>query len=133
MQIKINTDGGSRGNPGPAASAFVVRSGDETVFSEGKYVGVTTNNVAEYTAVLMAWEWVSANEISQVNFFLDSELVTKQLKGEYKIKDEKMKALAGKIKNFEKNFSGIVTYTYVPRIQNKEADLLVNQTLDSQK
>ena len=135
-QLTINCDGGARGNPGPAASAFVVT--DENggpIYQQGFYLGVATNNQAEYSAVIKALKWLSQQTSNGqqliVNFYLDSQLVVNQIKGLFKVKDENLK-----IKNFEihKLISNlkfhISNFVYVPRSQNTAADLLVNQTLD---
>ena len=84
-QLIINCDGGSRGNPGPAASAFVIQENGNTIHEEGVYLGVATNNVAEYQAVLGCLRWLSKEKLTDVslNFILDSELVVKQLTGIY--------------------------------------------------
>ena len=127
----IYCDGGSRGNPGPAASAFVVTEDGKTIFKDSKFLGVETNNVAEYSAVLLAMEWLRENKINQeVKFFLDSQLITNQLIGTYKIKDTKLAVLATKVKNIKRNFPQRITYINIPREQNKIADLLVNEVLD---
>lgn len=130
---KINTDGGSRGNPGPGASAFVVWESDQVINSEGKAFQNTTNNKAEYTALLMACEWLSAQKpsVEKVEFYLDSELVVKQMNGVYKIKDQDLFQIAQQIKTLAKGFAFPVSYTHVRREFNKEADLLVNETLDT--
>lgn len=132
MIVNIFTDGGSRGNPGPAASAFVVKNTDgDLIFKDGVYLGESTNNKAEYMGLLHAWTWVVNNEITQVNFFLDSELVVKQITGVYKIKDSSLSVIAAKIKDLEKNSGIKVSYTHVLRHNNKDADKLVNEVLDS--
>jgi len=121
----IYTDGGSRGNPGPSACAFVIHG----VHQQGYYLGIGTNNNAEYMGVLKAYAYLSPIQSPPVlNFYLDSELVVKQLTGLYKIKDSNLQRIAFEIKKFQKNYS--VTYTHIPRSQNIIADLLVNQTLD---
>lgn len=133
--LTINCDGGSRGNPGPAACAFVVSENGKEFFSKGTFLGNTTNNVAEYQAVLTALEWLFENkekyEGYSITFILDSELVVRQLTGVYKIKNENLRELAGKIKLFERELSFKISYTNVLREKNKSADLLVNETLDS--
>lgn len=130
MKVKIYTDGGARGNPGPAASAFIVYENEKEVFKQGDYLGETTNNVAEYTAVAKALEFLTTQlDVKEVDFFLDSLLVKEQLVGKYKIKNENMRYFASKIKDLEKNFS-TVTYTHIRREENKAADTLVNATLD---
>lgn len=127
--LEIYCDGGARGNPGPAASAFIVYENKKIIHKEGKALGVTTNNVAEYTAVIMALTWLK--EASSVTFFLDSELVVKQLTGLFKIKDEKLKELAINVKELERKFSGEIFYKSVRRESNAVADALVNETLDA--
>lgn len=130
-QIKIFTDGGSRGNPGPAACAFVVLESDKIIFERGFYLGNTTNNVAEYSGVLNAMDWCSVRGTQySVSFYLDSELVVKQMRGEYKIKDEKLKILYDKIKSSIINHKLSISFSHIPRVQNARADFLVNQELD---
>lgn len=140
--MKIFTDGGARGNPGPAAAAFVVVGDDGRVVArEGKFLGETTNNVAEYQAVILAWEYVVNSESalpagrrltadSQVDFFLDSLLVVNQLKGKFKIKERKLRELAGEVKRLERKVGMEGDYVYIPRKENHLADKLVNQVLD---
>lgn len=132
MKLIIFTDGGSRGNPGPGASAFVVKQSDKVIFEKGEYDPHTTNNKAEYKAVLMAMEWLSQNhlDVNNVSFFLDSELVVKQLNGIYKIKDTDLAVFASKIKDIAHRLSLEISFTHVRRELNKEADALVNKTLD---
>ncbi|MDP3888506.1 MAG: ribonuclease HI family protein [bacterium] len=132
-EISIYCDGGSRGNPGPAASAFVVFGGSEIVHQSGKEIGITTNNVAEYSAVILALEWLKTQKLfspSSINFFLDSELVAKQLTGHYRIKNAKLKILAVKVKSLEKEIGKNIFYRIIPRGKNSLADALVNEALD---
>ncbi|MBI4029534.1 MAG: ribonuclease HI family protein [Candidatus Blackburnbacteria bacterium] len=132
--LKVFSDGGARGNPGPAASAFVVKDfQNNIIFKNAKKIGNTTNNIAEYTAVVMAMDWLVENkkENLAVNFFLDSQLVVNQLKGLFKIKNENLRRLVLLIKQQEVKLKGQVTYQHIPREKNKEADLLVNKALDS--
>ena len=126
--LTIFTDGGSRGNPGRSACAFVIPN----VYQQGFYLGIGTNNNAEYQGVLKAFEYLetSTQKSKQLNFYLDSELVVKQLTGLYKIKDQNIRQLVSQIKNYEIKYK--VSYTHIPRSQNAAADLLVNQTLDQQ-
>lgn len=132
MNYKVFTDGGSRGNPGPAALGFVIYdSSNKLIFEYSKYVGETTNNSAEYLALLFACYKLKSIKAKEVEFYLDSELVVKQIKGEYKIKDEQLKNLYDKIQNELKNFK--FTINHVPREKNKEADKLVNQALDMEQ
>ena len=131
--LNIYCDGGSRGNPGLAASAFIVQENNgNMLFEFGKNLGVTTNNVAEYNAVLEAYVWLEENNYLNANiaFFLDSQLVVNQLNGIYKIRDKDLINLAKIIKQKEMKFYSKITYTYIPREKNIHADLLVNKTLD---
>jgi ribonuclease HI len=133
-RLQIFTDGGARGNPGPAASAFVVFGPDnKLLFQAGRSLGITTNNQAEYSGVLQAVKWLTQNSpTSEVTFFLDSLLVVNQLKGLYKIKDRNLKKIHSEIQTLIVNSNLlIVNYCHVPRSQNSTADLLVNQTLDN--
>jgi len=134
--IKIFTDGGSRGNPGPAAAAFVVYEGDLKIKEGKKYLGVNTNNFAEYQALLMAFNELSSlfdrneKEKCSFEFYLDSQLVVNQLKGLYKIKSTSLRPLAIKIKKMEREYE-MLKFIHVKRELNKEADALVNNVLDS--
>jgi ribonuclease HI len=133
-EITIFTDGGARGNPGPAASAFVIFEGEKLIASGTKYLGETTNNVAEYQAVVLALEfienkWGSEIKNLQLNFNLDSLLVVSQLTGAYKIKNQNLIVLSLNTKNKLKGFAG-VSFKYVPRKENARADALVNKCLD---
>ena len=132
--IKIYSDGGARGNPGPAASAFVVIINRKVIYSENKYLGKATNNVAEYTAVLMAARWLEKNKKKyvnyKVNFFMDSELLMKQLKGEYKVRSENLIPLMKKIKLILSESHHSLNYAHVVRSKNTLADKLVNRSLD---
>ncbi len=134
----IYCDGGSRGNPGPAASAFVVTNlKGKLIYSEGKYLGIETNNVAEYEAVLLAVNWIAKKQISniklQITINLDSQLVERQLNGFYKIKSNKLIVLADKIKTIVNNNNLKITFVWGYREKNKLADSLVNETLDKSK
>lgn len=131
--LRVYCDGGARGNPGPAASAFVVFDTDGKVLAkEGRFIGQTTNNVAEYKAVLFALEWLVQNTKNQnAVFFLDSQLVVNQLTGKFKVKNKKLMELVKAIKNRERIFSGKIFYKNVSRKQNKLTDSLVNKTLNA--
>ena len=123
-------DGGSRGNPGHAAYGFVVKKDDKTIKEEGEYIGIATNNFAEYTAIIKALTWLVDNFKGQdINFFLDSQLAASQLSGLYKIKNSQIRELVIQVKGLE-NELGQVKYTHIPREQNKEADRMVNIALD---
>ena len=131
---KVYADGGARGNPGPAACAFVVVEDGKIIHKDSKFLGTATNNVAEYSAVLLAHEWINKNNknlsYENIVFFLDSELVTRQLRGVYKIKNDSLKKLATKIKKLEMTLEKNVSYSSVPRSKNILADKLVNEQLD---
>jgi len=136
MNFNIFADGGARGNPGPAATGWIIKnSNGERVALGQKYLGKATNNVAEYQAVLGAYEWLVTNQtklvgVSKVNFYLDSRLVVFQLRGQFKIKAKHLMPLIAEIKRKERIISVPVFYYLVPRDRNKEADRLVNEVLD---
>ena len=127
----IHTDGGARGNPGPAACAFVVSSGDEVVFQRGWYIGETTNNQAEYQAVHGALTWATEHQAKEVHIVSDSELIVKQLRGEYKVKNKELAPWHQKVLLLARQFP-LIDFTVVKREKNVEADALVNETLDAQ-
>lgn len=134
MTLNVYCDGGSRGNPGPAACAFVV-AGDMQ-YKCGKYLGETTNNVAEYQGVIEALSYLrnlgDLRDLSELNFFLDSNLVVNQLNGLFKVKNGTLRELLLKTRALEQEMNGVkLRYQYVPREQNWEADRLVNETLDA--
>ena len=131
MEVIMFTDGGSRGNPGPAAIGVVIKNkSGETIQKIGKYIGESTNNDAEYKALLEGIGSLKEMKVKSVSCFLDSELVVKQLNGLYKVKNTNIKTLWKNIKELEKNFDSI-TYTHVKRDKNYEADAIVNDVLDS--
>lgn len=133
--ITIHTDGGARGNPGPAASAFVVEEGTEILFKGSKYLGTATNNVAEYKGVILALEWLvgeqSKGTVFNIIFYLDSELVVKQINGVYKVKDENLKILHQQISKVLQSYPSKILFKNIPRSQNTIADGLVNSELDN--
>jgi ribonuclease H / adenosylcobalamin/alpha-ribazole phosphatase len=129
--VVIYTDGGARGNPGPAGAGVVIQH-DGTSTEVKKYLGpIQTNNWAEYEAVVIALE--KAKELglsgSDIEFRLDSKLVVEQLMGNWKIKEPSLKPQVAKVRALLPDF-GRITFTYVPRAENKEADRLVNEALD---
>jgi len=133
QKITVFTDGGARGNPGPAAAGAVIYAGNERVIC-GKYLGKNTNNFAEYSAVIIALEKLlelqgfDPNELA-IEVFADSLLVVKQLNGEYRVKNENIKPLWQRVKSQERGFAK-VTFQHVPRERNREADAEVNRILD---
>lgn len=136
-KIVINTDGGARGNPGPAACAFVIRTEGKIIYKDSKFLGVSTNNQAEYHGVLTALLYLSENKEKfsgkNIVFILDSELVARQLSGEYKTKNLELKTLLAKAKVLEKNIKARFIYTVTSREKNRTADFLVNQELDEKE
>lgn len=138
-KITIYTDGGSRGNPGKAAIGVVFcNEKDQIIKKYGEYLGDgLTNNDAEYSAVIFALKKFKAlfgkaiAENSEVEFKLDSELVVKQLNGEYKVENEKIQKFFMEIWNLKLDFKSI-KFKHIPREKNKEADRLVNEALDAQ-
>ncbi len=132
MTLHVFTDGGALGNPGPAAVGVVIKREGKTIKKLAKYLGKTTNNVAEYSAVIEGLQWLIANskwQIEGIVFFLDSKLVVNQLNGLFKIKDYKLRNLVIKVRQLEREIGGNVFYRYIPREKNKEADLLVKRVL----
>lgn len=135
MRFTIYGDGGSRGNPGPAGSGAIIRNeAGETVGTVSEFLGVTTNNVAEYTAVLRALELLASMlegkaKDAEVHVRMDSMLVIRQMKGEWKIKHPNMRPLAAKVGEMVRAF-GSVTFEHVYREQNKDADRLANEAMD---
>lgn len=127
-------DGGSRGNPGPAAIGFVVKdSTGKTLVRKGQLIGRATNNVAEYRAVIEALKWIKNSSIlkhrpSTINFFLDSKLIVNQLNGLFKTKKAHLRDLVIQVRQLEKEVGGGVNYRFVRREKNQEADTLVNQS-----
>lgn len=136
-RLNIFTDGGSRGNPGPAACAFVILDGSGKMFGKrGKYLGITTNNVAEYQAIIFALEWLTgkADILLQttpaVNIFADSKLVVSQINGTFKVKDPNIRNLIFIIREKEATLPIAIKYNLIPREKNSFADKIVNSTLD---
>lgn len=130
QEIKMFADGGSRGNPGPSASGYVLMNLDDTVIAQrGVYLGITTNNQAEYQAVKFGLEDALKQGAKEVNVFLDSLLVVNQMKGIYKIKNRDLWPIHVAITDLIKQFKR-VTFTHVPRELNKLADGEVNKALD---
>jgi ribonuclease HI len=132
--IYTNSDGGARGNPGPGAVAAIVRSEGEIILKSSKFIGqIVTNNVAEYEGLICALELASKITKDEITCLLDSELVVKQLFGEYKVRNEKMLSLFLKVQKLQENFKSI-KYEYVSREDNfqKIVDEMLNDELDNQ-
>ncbi|MDD3679571.1 MAG: ribonuclease HI family protein [Candidatus Shapirobacteria bacterium] len=133
--LNVFTDGGARGNPGPAGIGIIIKAGQKTIFSHSGYIGQATNNVAEYQALIKAFDWLEKNgqevaKFNQINCYLDSLLIVAQLSGRYKIKAPHLASLVMIIKNKEEKLPVEIFYHHIPREKNSEADELVNQALD---
>ncbi len=130
-KIKVYSDGGARGNPGPAAAAAVLMNPEGEVLAEvSEYMPHATNNQAEYTAILIGLQKAKEIEAEEVEMFMDTELAVKQLKGEYKVKNPELAKLFVKVWNLTHEFKQ-VSFNHVRREYNKEADALVNKTIDA--
>jgi ribonuclease HI len=128
----IFADGGSRGNPGPSGCGAVIKAGSEKgeiLANLSKFVGITTNNVAEYTGLLIGLEKALAMGFSEVEVRMDSELIVKQIKGIYRCKNEGLIPLFNEAKRLQRQFKKF-NIEHVRREYNKEADLLANQAMD---
>jgi ribonuclease HI len=134
--LSVFCDGGSRGNPGPAAVGFLIKDNQgEILVKKGKLIGQATNNVSEYMAVIEALKWLVNqpmvdDENSTINFFLDSKLVVNQLNGLFKIKAKNLRNLVIRVRQLEREIGGNVAYHFIRREKNRQADFLVNQTLN---
>src|SRR5438876_8288119 len=127
--MTINIDGAARGNPGPAAYAYVITGEGHPVIEEAGCLGSATNNVAEYTALVKALQRAAQLGGSRVHVNSDSELLVKQMNGEYRVKNEQLKDLFAEAKELCRQFD-LVTIRHVPRAQNSNADRLCNEVLD---
>jgi len=132
MKVTIYTDGASRGNPGHAGAGAVITGKDDKILSEVcVYLGETTNNQAEYKALILALERAGEIGASIVDVYCDSELMVKQIKGEYKVKKDTLKPLFRQAKSLFSTFAGH-SITHVTRDKNKRADKLANLAIDGQ-
>ncbi len=133
MELTIFTDGGARGNPGPAAAGVVIFCRKKIICQAGIYLGRKTNNEAEYLAVKLALDLVEKygqSKLAAINFYLDSQLVVSQLEGKYKIKAANLKPLAVAVKKQLQRLKSPAHFFYHSREKNKLADSLVNIALD---
>lgn len=135
-KISIFTDGGARGNPGPAALGVYIEDENKNELARiGKRLGEATNNVAEYSAIVEGFSWALENKqrqnIESVNFYMDSQLAYCQLSGLYKVKNAKIRELFFEIRQKEAELKLPVSYNHIPREKNKKADLMVNLALDN--
>lgn len=133
--ISIFTDGGARGNPGPAALGVYIEQNGKALAKIGKYLGEQTNNFAEYSAIAEAFEWLLKNKdvykIEKVDFFTDSLLAYSQITGVYKVKDAIIREFIFKIRQSEQELNFSIYYHHILREKNKIADFIVNETLDN--
>ena len=131
MLVRLFTDGGARGNPGPAAYGYVLEAEDGTVLAaQGESIGIATNNVAEYSALIAGLERALELGLEALEVVSDSELMVKQMRGEYKVKNAALRELSVRAARLA-GAVGTVRYTAVRREQNKLADQLVNDALDA--
>jgi ribonuclease HI len=131
-QVKIFADGGSRGNPGPSASGYVLMDmNDKPLVDKGVYLGLTTNNQAEYQALKFALEEAQKMRVRKVDVYMDSLLVVNQMKGVFKVSNRDLWPIHDAIKRLVGSFEH-VSFTHVPRELNKLADAAVNRTLDEE-
>ena len=133
MKLRVYSDGTSRGNPGPSSIAYLILSEDRKKIAENsEYIGVKTNNQAEYEALISALEFAYKLESEEVSCYVDSELLAKQLNGEYQVRNPKLSILWLKVRKLMQKFQ-IITFTYKPRtnIYIQQVDKLANKTLDS--
>jgi ribonuclease HI len=136
-EIKIFTDGGSRGNPGPAAiGVYIVNDNKKALAKLAGKIGTATNNEAEYKALLKGLDWVLENQKkfeneTRINFYLDSQLVYSQVIGIYKVKNERLRNFIFELRQKEAQIKLPLFYNHIPREKNYEADKLVNLALDN--
>jgi len=132
LKAKLFTDGGARGNPGPAAYGYVLETDDGTVLAaHGEKIGVATNNVAEYSALIAGLEKALELSLPEIEVVSDSELMVKQMTGVYRVKNDALRDLSTQAARLARQI-GNVTYTAVRREHNELADRLVNEALDSE-
>jgi ribonuclease HI len=131
VKARLFTDGGARGNPGPAAYGYVLETEDGTVLAaRGEAIGVATNNVAEYRALLAGLAKAVELHVRELEVVSDSELLVKQMRGEYRVKNEALRALSLEAAQLARRI-GAVSYRHVRRAHNELADRLVNEALDA--
>jgi ribonuclease HI len=132
VKARLSTDGGARGNPGPAAFGYVIEAEDGTVLAaHGERIGVATNNVAEYRALVAGLEKALELAVDEVDVVSDSQLLVRQMTGEYKVKNEALRKLSLEAAVLARRLRR-VTYRSVPREHNELADRLVNKALDAE-
>lgn len=130
--ITVYTDGGSRGNPGPAGTGVVIKDGDTVLEAFGAYLGIKTNNQAEYEALLAGLERAAKHTDDQLAVVMDSELIIRQMNGQYKVKSPELKKLHHQAKALCENFKN-VAFSHTLREGNTQADALVNRAIDARE
>ena len=131
MNARLSTDGGARGNPGPAAYGYVLETEDGTVLAaHGEAIGVATNNVAEYRALVEGLRKAAELQVDELEVVSDSELLVHQMRGDWKVKNDALRELWSEANDLERKL-GKVTYTAVRREHNELADSLLNEALDA--
>jgi ribonuclease HI len=136
MIIDIFTDGGARGNPGPAGFGVVIKNSEnKTLYQNSSFLGIKTNNEAEYAGLIDALNWIKNNYenfgVTQANIFSDSQLMVRQLQGLYKVKSSNLKPLFAQSQKILENIPISFTFGNIPREQNTHADRLANQAMDT--
>ncbi len=132
--LTIHTDGASRGNPGEAACAYVIARAGQPIIEFAERLGLMTNNQAEYTALVRALEHaLELGAEHRLLIYSDSELMVKQMKGEYRVKNEELRELFEEARGLVRRFRGSVTFQHVRRAQNSQADALCNDVLDGKR
>lgn len=131
VKAVLHTDGGARGNPGPAGVGIVLRSPDGNLLAQvGRSIGEATNNVAEYQALILGLETALEHGVTEIEIEADSELVVAQVKGEWKIKNDRLRSLAAKAESLMGKFDS-ASIVHVPREENADADALANEAMDA--
>jgi ribonuclease HI len=131
--LKIYTDGGARGNPGPAAYGLVIKNQKENIiYKYGEKIGKATNNQAEYEGLIAGLKWLVKKNVQpeKIDFFLDSTLVVNQMQGNFKVKSLNIRPLWRRAKKLEDKIDAKINYHHIPREKNTEADKMLNEALD---
>ena len=130
MSLDIYCDGASRSNPGEASEAITIREQDIEIDTISRKIGIATNNVAEYQALIDGLKYCNDNNVQNVSFYLDSKLVVEQISGNFKVKSEHLKVMYGEAKVLISKIDNF-TINHIYRVNNKRADQLANQALDN--
>jgi ribonuclease HI len=136
--LNVYTDGGARGNPGPSAiGVYIADEANKKIAGFGKTIGVTTNNVAEYKAVIAALDWIIENKNdfakdARINFLMDSKLICSQIIGIFKVKNSNLRELLFEVRDREAQINFSIYYKHIFREHNTKADAFVNEALDKE-